>query len=208
MKYSAILCLFAALLALSMAEQTDNATETQDNSRQARFDERKFRFDQDKKELSQFLNTKNIVRTIVKLLFGSTEESTATSRQVLNVLVKVLDMLKSSFGQRARTSASRGIRDSLDDAAVAGISMLKGYVRSVLSSEEHCTQKHICEAAARASREGRELGYLIAQFGGYASSYLLESQKSVPFNSNYEASRQGRNGADCTKLYQACNEAE
>jgi len=127
---------------------------------------------------------------------------------VLNVLVKVLDMLKSSFGQRARSSASRGIRDSLDDAAVAGISMLKGYVRSVLSTEEQCTQKHICEAAARASREGRELGYLIAQFGGYASSYLLENQKSVPFNSNYEASRQGRNGADCTKLYQTCNEAE
>jgi hypothetical protein len=195
-------------MALSMAQQSDNITETQNSSRQARFDERKFRFDQDKKELSQFLNTKNIVRTIVKLLFGSTEESTATSRQVLNVLVKVLDMLKSSFGQRARSSSSRGIRDSLDDAAVAGISMLKGYVRSVLTSEEQCTQKYICEAAARASREGRELGYLIAQFGGYASSYLLENQKSVPFNSNYEASRQGRNGADCTKLYQACNEAE
>jgi len=80
--------------------------------------------------------------------------------------IKVLDMLKSSFGQRARSSTSRGIRDSLDDAAVAGISMLKGYVRSVLSPEETCTQKHICEAAARASREGRELGYLIAQFGG------------------------------------------
>jgi hypothetical protein len=208
MKYLIILCSFATLLALSMAQQSDNITETQNSSRQARFDERKFRFDQDKKELSQFLNTKNIVRTIVKLLFGSTEESTATSRQVLNVLVKVLDMLKSSFGQRARTSLSRGIRDSLDDAAVAGISMLKGYVRSVLTSEEQCTQKYICEAAARASREGRELGYLIAQFGGYASSYLLENQKSVPFNSNYEASRQGRNGADCTKLYQACNEAE
>jgi hypothetical protein len=208
MKYLIILCSFATLMALSMAQQSDNITETQNSSRQARFDERKFRFDQDKKELSQFLNTKNIVRTIVKLLFGSTEESTATSRQVLNVLVKVLDMLKSSFGQRARSSSSRGIRDSLDDAAVAGISMLKGYVRSVLTSEEQCTQKYICEAAARASREGRELGYLIAQFGGYASSYLLENQKSVPFNSNYEASRQGRNGADCTKLYQACNEAE
>jgi hypothetical protein len=89
MKYLIILCSFATLLALSMAQQSDNITETQNSSRQARFDERKFRFDQDKKELSQFLNTKNIVRTIVKLLFGSTEESSATSRQVLNVLVKV-----------------------------------------------------------------------------------------------------------------------
>jgi len=212
MKYLILLLLFSTLLALSLGEQSPqsetNSTESQNTTRQARFDERKFRFDQDKKELSQFLNTKNIVRTMVKLLFGSTEESSATSRQVLNVLVKVLDMLKSSFGQRARSSSSRGIRDSIDDAAVAGISMLKGYVKSVLSPGEQCTQKHICEAAARASREGRELGYLIAQFGGYASSYLLENQKSVPFNSNYEASRQGRSGADCTKLYQSCNETD
>ncbi|CAG2163914.1 unnamed protein product [Oppiella nova] len=212
MKYSVIVFLLTVWLALALAQKSENATESQTNQRQGRFDERKFRFDQDKKELSQFLNTKNIVKTVVKLLFGSTEESSATSRQVLNVLVKflleVLDMLKSSFGQRARTSASRGIRDSIDDAAVAGISVVKGYVRSVLTSDEHCIQKHTCEASALASREGRELGYLIAQMGGYASSYLLESQKSVPFSANYEASRQGRNGADCTKLYQTCNEAD
>ena len=88
MKYTVILFLFAALLAVTSAQKSDNATEDT-SQRQARFDERKFRFDQDKKELSQFLNTKNIVRTVVKLLFGSTEESSATSRQVLNVLVKV-----------------------------------------------------------------------------------------------------------------------
>jgi hypothetical protein len=188
------------------SEKSDNSTEQ--TSRQARFDDRKFRFDQDKKEVSQFLNTKNIVRTIVKLLFGTTEESTATSRQVLNVLVKVLDMLKSSFGQRARSTSSRGLRDSIDDAALAGITMLRGYVKSVLSPGEQCPQRHMCEASARAAREGRELGFLIAQFGGYASSYLLESQKSVPFNMNYEATRQGRSGGDCTKLYQICNETD
>ena len=77
----------AIILALTITMiSAQNATESQ---RQARTNERQFRFDQDKKELSQFLNTKNIVRTIVKLLFGTTEESTATSRQVLNVLVKV-----------------------------------------------------------------------------------------------------------------------
>lgn len=77
----------AIVLALTVTMiSAQNATESQ---RQARTNERQFRFDQDKKELSQFLNTKNIVRTIVKLLFGTTEESTATSRQVLNVLVKV-----------------------------------------------------------------------------------------------------------------------
>ena len=91
---------------------------------------------------------------------------------------QVLDMLKSSFGQRARSSSSRGIRDSIDDAVVAGISMLKGTVRSVLTTDEHCTQKHICEAAARASREGREMGYLIAQVGGYVKFSSLSTAKS------------------------------
>lgn len=52
-------------------------------------DVRKLRYEQDKKEVSGFLNTKNILKTVVKLLFGTTEESSATSRQVLNVLVKV-----------------------------------------------------------------------------------------------------------------------
>jgi len=216
MKLFVFICLIAFIglsSASSSAEKSSEKSEKSDNSteqtsRQARFDDRKFRFDQDKKEVSQFLNTKNIVRTIVKLLFGTTEESTATSRQVLNVLVKVLDMLKSSFGQRARSSSSRGLRDSIDDGALAGITMLRGYVKSVLSPGEQCPQRHMCEASARAAREGRELGYLIAQFGGYASSYLLESQKSVPFNMNYEATRQGRSGGDCTKLYQICNETD
>lgn len=89
MKLLVVLSLIAVLVACTTAETASNSTDSQQPTRQARFDERKFRFDQDKKELSQFLNTKNIVRTIVKLLFGSTEESSATSRQVLNVLVKV-----------------------------------------------------------------------------------------------------------------------
>lgn len=52
-------------------------------------DDKSYRFDQDTKEINAFLNTKNIFKTLVKLLFGTNEESTATSRQVLNVLVKV-----------------------------------------------------------------------------------------------------------------------
>ncbi|XP_054169088.1 uncharacterized protein LOC128966264 [Oppia nitens] len=203
MKYHVIF-LLTICLSFCLAQKSDNETDTQRQGRE----ERKFRFEEDKKELSQFLNTKNIVKTVVKLLFGSSEESSATSRQVLNVLVKVLDMLKSSFGQRARSSSARGLRDSIDDAAVASISMVKGYVRSILTNDEICAQKHTCEAAARASREGRELGYLIAQMGSYASSYLLENQKSIPFNTNYEASRQGRNGAECAKLYSTCNETD
>ena len=162
MKFSLLpLLVLASLVMASAANSTTH-------QRQAKA----FRMDKEKtlasNEISQFLNTKNIVKTIVKLVFGTSEESTATSRQVLNLLVKVLDMLKTSFTQRNAGSdgSVRGLKDSVDDAAVAGISMVKGFVRSALSSEQQCMQRHICDAAAQASRESRELGYLIAQFGG------------------------------------------
>ncbi|RWS05198.1 secreted protein-like protein [Dinothrombium tinctorium] len=184
------------------------SNESNNTSRQARFDERKFRYENDKKEISNFLNTKNIIKTVVKLLFGNNEESTATSRQVLSVLVKVLDMFRNSFGQRARSAGSRGIRDAIDDATIAGVSMLRGFVKSVLSKDEECSRRYLCESSKIAAREGRELGYLISQFGGYASSYLLEHQKATPFNSSYEAIKKGRGGEDCAKLYQTCNETD
>lgn len=81
-------------------------------------------------------------------------------------LNQVLDMLRTSFSQRARSTESRGIRDAVDDAATAGATMLRGYVKSVLSKDQQCVQKYLCEASKDASRDGRELGYLIAQFGG------------------------------------------
>jgi len=161
-----VLVLAPLLISLALVNAT-NVTSSS-NQRQAKA----FRMDKEKtlgsNEISQFLNTKNIVKTIVKLVFGTSEESTATSRQVLNLLVKVLDMLKTSFAQRNARSASsvRGLKDSMDDAAVAGISMLKGFVRSALSTEQQCVQRHLCEAAGQASRESRELGYLITQLGG------------------------------------------
>lgn len=85
---------------------------------------------------------------------------------------QVLDMLKTSFGQRARsTSSGRGIRDAFDDAALAGVSMMKGYVKSYMANNDKnassvCVQRYMCEAARDAVRDGREMGFLVAQFGG------------------------------------------
>jgi len=210
MKCAVIIAFLAVFLTLSNATLTSTSTKNGTNpSRQARFDERKFRYEEDKKEISTFLNTKNIIKTVIKLLFGNNEESAATSRQVLNVLVKVLDMFRSSFGQRARSAGnSRGLREAVDDATVASVSMLSGFVKSILSKDEDCSRRYLCESSKAAARDGRELGYLIAQVGGYASSYLLENQKSTPFNASYDAIRRGRSGEDCSKLYQSCNETD
>src|SRR5699024_6351432 len=141
-KHTRSVILLLSLVAVVSAIDLTNST---GHHRQAK----SFRMEKEKalatNEISQFLNTKNIVKTILKLVFGTSEESSATSRQVLNLLVKVLDMLKTSFTQRnARSAASsvRGLKDSLDDAAVASLSVLKGFVRSVLSTDQQCVQRH------------------------------------------------------------------
>ena len=87
MKLLFVACLMV-IVAATVSAATDGA------KREARgVDERKYRYEENKKEVNNFLSTKNLIRTVVKLLFGNSEESTATSRQVLNVLVKVINQV-------------------------------------------------------------------------------------------------------------------
>lgn len=198
----------------------------------------KSKIELERRQVQEFLTTKNIFKSIVKLLFGSQEEVSATSRNVISILGKVsraliysrsydtprlsptdncypssvpqlLDLLKNTFGQKSRSGTARTIRDSAEDAANAGISMLQGYVKSVLTNDDRCVQKYLCQASKEATRDSRDLGYIIASVGGYATSYLLDSNKSsnIGFKNLYEASMKGRAmGEDCTKLYSDCAE--
>ena len=49
----------------------------------------KSRIEQERRQVQEFLTTKNIFKSIVKLLFGNPDEISATSRNVLGVLGKV-----------------------------------------------------------------------------------------------------------------------
>lgn len=93
MKVFAVICVLVIVSASVLADKNDPKTSSSITStaaqRQARFEDRKLRSENDGKELSTFMNAKNILKTVVKLLFGTDEESRATSRQVLNVFVKV-----------------------------------------------------------------------------------------------------------------------
>jgi hypothetical protein len=167
----------------------------------------KSRLEQEKRAVQEFLTTKNIFKSIMKLLFGNQDEISATSRNVLGVLSKVLDLLKNTFGQKSRSGTARTIRDSAEDAASAGVSMLQGYVKSVLANDGHCAKRYLCQASREAIRDGRDLGYVIATVGGYATSYLLDSSRSNGFNTYYDASLKGRSAKDdCAKLYAECSE--
>lgn len=49
----------------------------------------KSRMESEKRQIAEFLTPKNIFKSIVKILFGSQEEISATSRHVLSILGKV-----------------------------------------------------------------------------------------------------------------------
>lgn len=49
----------------------------------------KSRIEQEKRQVQEFLTTKNIFKSIMKLLFGNQEEISATSRHVLGMVGKV-----------------------------------------------------------------------------------------------------------------------
>lgn len=124
-------------------------------------------------------------------------------------LYQMLDLLKSTFGAKSRGTA-RTARNSLEDAANAGISVVQGYIKSVLADDKTaCVQRYLCESTKDAMNESRELGFIITTVGGYATSYLLDNEKtsSVGFKGLYEAIIKGRSpNEDCQKLYANCTE--
>ncbi|XP_026478307.1 uncharacterized protein LOC113384763 [Ctenocephalides felis] len=133
--------------------------------------------------------------------------------EFINIVVNLLDALKTSFSHRSLQARSSGKKDSLSDAAVAGLSMFKGYMRSVgesaraneVETVEPCMQRRVCEASAEciAAIGG---GSIFCQLGAYATSFALERSSGTTFEAFYEAGRRGRSGEDCRQLYLTCNE--
>lgn len=73
--------------------------------------------------------------------------------QFIQIVMNLLDALKTSFSHRSLTARSMGKRDSVSDAVVAGISLMKGYVRTYRTSEDKCTQRYMCDANTECVRE-------------------------------------------------------
>lgn len=68
-------------------------------------------------------------------------------------MVNLLDALKTSFSHRSMAARNMGRKDSISDAAVAGIAMMKSYVRSLSTAEGKCMQKYMCEANRECSTD-------------------------------------------------------
>lgn len=73
--------------------------------------------------------------------------------QFINIVVNLLDALKTSFSHRSMRARDLGRKDSVSDAAVAGIVMVKSYVKSMITTDDKCLQKYVCEANEECSRD-------------------------------------------------------
>ncbi|XP_066259312.1 uncharacterized protein [Euwallacea similis] len=126
--------------------------------------------------------------------------------QFINIVVNLLDALKTSFSHRSMAARNIGRKDSISDAAVAGLTMAKGYVRSLGTEEDSCMAKYICQANNECSRDVGQSS-LFCNIGSYAASFMLDkSGGKTVFDLLYEAGRRGRSGDNCKMGYLECNE--
>ncbi|XP_031784499.1 uncharacterized protein LOC100118586 isoform X1 [Nasonia vitripennis] len=135
--------------------------------------------------------------------------------EFINIVINLLDALKTSFSHRSLQARSLGRKDTVSEAAVASISMLKGYMRSMKTfsnvgrAEEEgqrgCAERALCEASAECVADTQGTTSIFCQLGSYATSYLLQRQSGVGFEALYEAGRRGRSGEDCRTLFLDCN---
>ncbi|XP_030747330.1 uncharacterized protein LOC115875902 isoform X3 [Sitophilus oryzae] len=126
--------------------------------------------------------------------------------QFINIVVNLLDALKTSFSHRSFSAHSTGRKDSVSEAAIAGISMMKGYVRSLSTGQSSCMAKYMCQANQECSSDVGPTS-LFCHIGSYTASFILDrSSSSKAFDILYEASRRGRSGDNCQQAYLECNE--
>ncbi|CRK96930.1 CLUMA_CG010315, isoform A [Clunio marinus] len=151
-----------------------------------------------------------VLAAVFSTMFGTKdpEQVNTMAKQAgefISIVVNLLDALKTSFSHRSLNARSMGKKDSMSDAAVASISMIKGYVRTYQSRGDKCMQRYLCEANEECSTDvgGQSI---FCQLGTYATSFLLERQSGNTFESLYEAGRKGRSGVDCKQIYLECNE--
>lgn len=152
-----------------------------------------------------------ILAAVLTAMLGSKDpDQVATmakqAGEFINIVVNLLDALKTSFSHRSLAARSIGKKDTVSEAAVASLTLLKGYVRTMKTTDDSCMQKYICEANSECASDMNGSSAIYCQLGTYATSFLLQRTSLSPFDAFYEAGRRGRSGDDCRQLYLACNE--
>ncbi|XP_063993998.1 uncharacterized protein LOC135171401 isoform X2 [Diachasmimorpha longicaudata] len=143
------------------------------------------------------------------------DNQSGTMQQFINIVMNLLDALKTSFSHRSLNARSLGRRDSVSEAAVASISMLKAYMRTMKAysssgkSEDEqqrgCPERIICEASADCAADSPKHSPVFCQLGSYLASWYLQGQGGAHFEALYDAARRGRTGENCRTIFMDCN---
>ncbi|XP_015118600.1 uncharacterized protein LOC107042198 [Diachasma alloeum] len=150
---------------------------------------------------------------------GRNPEGVATmakqTSEFINIVMNLLDALKTSFSHRSLNARSLGRRDSVSEAAVASISMLKAYMRTMKAysnsgkSEDEeqrgCPERIMCEASADCAADSPKQSPVFCQLGSYLASWYLQGQDGAHFEALYDAARRGRTGENCRTIFVDCN---
>ncbi|XP_014255819.1 uncharacterized protein LOC106670216 isoform X2 [Cimex lectularius] len=137
---------------------------------------------------------------------GIDKVDNSSPMQFINIVVNLLDALKTSFSHRSIAARSIGKKDTVSEAAVAGITLFKGYVKTMKTDDESCMLKYMCEANRDCSDSTNGSSSIYCQLGTYVASLMMQRSGATRFDSYYEAGRRGRSGDDCQQLYLSCNE--
>ncbi|GJQ64993.1 hypothetical protein Trydic_g7155 [Trypoxylus dichotomus] len=126
--------------------------------------------------------------------------------EFINIVMNLLDALKTSFSHRSMAARHIGKKDSISDATVAGISMVKGYMKALSTVQNACMQKYMCDASRECISDIGQSS-IFCQLGTYAVSFIIDkSVKQNTFDGLYDAGRRGRSGDNCHQAYLECNE--
>lgn len=124
--------------------------------------------------------------------------------EFINIVVNLLDALKTSFSHRSMAARSIGKKDSVSEAAVASLTLLKGYMKTMNTIDEECMQKYICDANRECSNDLNGTSAIYCQLGTYFTSMLMQKTNPITFNSVYSAGKRGRSGENCRLIYAKC----
>ncbi|XP_046384157.1 uncharacterized protein LOC124154456 isoform X1 [Ischnura elegans] len=126
--------------------------------------------------------------------------------EFVNIVVNLLDALKTSFSHRSMSVRALGMRDSVSEAAVAGLTMLKGCMLALNTDNHICAERFLCEASSECSKE-LQGSTMLCKLGTVGASFVLQKTNGKPFQNFYEAARIGRSGEKCRVAYATCGEA-
>ncbi|XP_065208700.1 uncharacterized protein LOC135837377 isoform X2 [Planococcus citri] len=135
------------------------------------------------------------------------DHSVSNPMQFIHIVMNLLEALKTSFSQRSMNARSLGKKDTISEAAIASITMFKGYMRSMKTSNDACMQKYVCDAYRECADGLNSPSSTYCQLGTYAASAALHRSTGMPFEKFNSAARVGRSGEDCRKFYLTCDEA-